>query len=424
MKVCMLVWSYWPVPAGGAENQCRKLSRSLTKFTNIQCVVLTARLQRSSPLREKDGTVDIVRVPVPQTWVDRIIAWRDKGRLQRKPLQAAGTGSVSSSQGRVDTAIFLSAVVRWVNTFCFILGASVWLFVHRRKIDILHVHIGDWLAGYGGWIGARLGIPVLCKAADMPALPEMSASIPFRRTWDNWRRKINYVALQAAIRDELIAGGVLQERIQVIPNGVEVPAGKANPGTGKYVLYVGNFSQGADHKGFDLLCKAWAQVCVHNPKVKLILAGQGDTAPWKKMFARLGCAQHVDFAGYVQSLDDLYHKAALFVLPSRHEGMSNALLEAQAWGVPAVVSDIPGNSAVIDDGSTGVVVPVGDHLTLAEEITALMTDSRKRAEMGTRARSRIVAHFAIDRVAEKYEKLYMNLAQQPNGLKVCKDRQE
>jgi glycosyltransferase involved in cell wall biosynthesis len=189
-------------------------------------------------------------------------------------------------------------------------------------------------------------------------------------------------------------------------------------------LYVGNFCQGADHKGFDVLCKAWAQVCVHHPEAKLILAGQGDTAPWKEMFARLGCAQHVEFAGYVQSLADLYHKAALFVLPSLHEGMSNALLEAQAWGLPAVVSGIPGNSAVVDNGSTGVVVPAGDHMALAEEICVLLSNPEKRAEMGARARERIVANFTIDRVAEKYETLYMNFSQQPNGLEGFKDRRE
>ncbi len=405
----MLVWSFWPAPTGGAENQCRKLSRSLTKFNNIHCVVLTARLQRASFLHEKADSVDIVRIPVPQTLVDRAIDWRDRHRLQGKPVETVTGRPVTSKKTSAYTAILLSAVVRWINTFVYIFWASVWLFWNRREIDILHVHIGDWLAGYGGWIGARLGIPVLCKAADMPALPEITASIPFHRVWDRWRRKINYVALHGAIRDQLVAGGVQQERIQVIPNGVEVPFGKAAPDTGRYVLYVGNFSQGTEHKGFDVLCKAWAKVSLEDPEARLMMAGQGDTKPWRLMLEQLGVGIGVAFVGYVQPLDELYRNAALFVLPSRHEGMSNALLEAQAWGVPAVVSAIPGNSAVVNDGITGVVVPVGDHLAVAEAILGLLADPQKRAEMGASARGRIEKHFQIDRVAGVYEVLYNDI---------------
>ncbi len=408
----MLVWSYYPFPTGGAENQCRKLSRSLTKFSNIHCVVLTARIKRTTCFREKDGGVDIVRIPVPQTFVDKMLAWRERFRRHKEPSESAVTNQAFLREGRVVAANRLAGLVRWANTFVFMLGASFWLLRHRREIDILHVHIGDWLAGYGGWIGSRLRIPVLCKAANMPALPELHASIPFRGFLHRWRRGIHYVALHEAIRADLVSSGAMQGRIQVIPNGVEIPAGKADPRMGKYVLYVGNFSQGADHKGFDVLCMAWAQVCLQNPKAKLMLAGQGDNAPWREMLIRLDCAQYVDFLGYVPFLDDFYQGAALFVLPSRHEGMSNALLEAQAWGLPAVVSAIPGNRAVVNDGVTGVVVPVGDHMALAEAILCLLADPQKRGDMGMRARDRINEHFTIARVAGSYTALYAKLLQQ------------
>jgi glycosyltransferase involved in cell wall biosynthesis len=245
----------------------------------------------------------------------------------------------------------------------------------------------------------------------MPALPQLETSIPLRKVWDRWRRKIDYVALHTAIRDELVADGVKQERIRLIPNGVEPPVEIAEPGTGGYVLYVGNFTQGQNHKGFDVLCKAWAQVCLENPKANLVMAGQGDTTPWSQMFEQLGVIQQVEFVGYVQPLDELYRGAALFVLPSRHEGMSNALLEAQAWGLPAVVSAIPGNSLVVDGGISGVVVPVGDHLAFAEAILFLLADAQKRKAMGTSARARINEHFTIDRVATNYTALYADLLQ-------------
>ena len=301
-------------------------------------------------------------------------------------------------------------MVRWTNTLAFIFGATIWLRMNKKKIDVIHVHIGDWIAGYAGWVGARLGIPVVCKAADMPALPKLESSIPFRRAWNTWRRKINYVAMHESIRNELVQGGVRPEKICLIPNGVVVPAGRAEPDQGEYALFVGNFSQGAAHKGFDVLLNAWAEVCLQYRGAKLVMAGQGDTSQWSNMVEHLGCSHSVEFAGYVNDMDELYRKAALFILPSRHEGISNALLEAQAWGLPAVVTDIPGNQVVIDDGVTGVIVPVGDYLVLAKAILEFLKNGQARAEKGANARTRIEAHFNMDKITDKYRALYEDLS--------------
>lgn len=409
MNVCMLVWSYWPVPTGGAEGQCRKLSRYLAE-RDVRCTVLTARLQVNTSGGEKDGLVDVVRVPVPQMWIERINEWRNRHNTKRTTLANLKlSNSLSSQSHPLPTAQFIGKVVRWMNSLAFMIGATIWFLKHRRAIDVIHVHIADWVAGYAGWIGGCLGIPVVCKAANLPVFPILDASVPFRGSWEGWRRKINYVAMHEAIRDELIEAGVAQEKIRIIPNGVEEQREKIKPLLAREVLFVGNFSQGPAHKGFDVLLGAWQKVSSEKRDARLVMAGHGDTTPWQRLVDNLGCSDTVHFTGYVQNVNDLYRKAALFVLPSRHEGMSNALLEAQSWGVPAIVSDIPGNRAVVSDGITGLIVPVGDQKALAEAILSLLNDPDTLAEMGLRARNRIYEHFTMNRITEKYLALYDEL---------------
>ncbi|MCI5210914.1 MAG: glycosyltransferase family 1 protein [Candidatus Electrothrix sp. ATG2] len=175
------------------------------------------------------------------------------------------------------------------------------------------------------------------------------------------------------------------------------------------VLYIGNLSQGAKHKSFDILLKAWAEVCAENEDILLSIAGGGDVRPWKQMASDLGCGESVRFEGHVKDISRLLAKAALFVLPSRGEGISNALLEAQSCGIPAVVTDIPGNTEVVLHGETGIVVPVDDVSGLSEAILKLMADDDTRERMGAKARQHIIEKYSIrsvvDRVCNVYEEM-------------------
>ena len=409
MKVCMLVWSYFPFPGGGAESQCRKICNSLSQDSNIDCVVLTAKLSARSQSQEMEGKVAIVRIPVPQSLIEKVIVWRDLC-FQKSKNRGGSSDSSGSERDLVNKVTILSLLVRWSNALFFMLGASLWLVRHHRQIDILHVHIADWLAGYGGWLGKHLKIPVLCKASNMPPFPDISASIPFGKFWDRERRKVNFVALHDAIKDALVSGGVDAQSIFIIPNGVSIPMEVAHPETTGDVLYVGNFSQGANHKGFDVLFRAWAEVCKQNTTATLVMAGGGDSTPWREMCNDLHCADRVVFLGYVKDINTLYRHSAIVALPSRHEGMSNALLEAQAWGVPAVVSAIPGNMAIVDDGVSGFVVPIGDQSELASKILCLLEKPEMRKAMGGNARDKIQASYCINRVSAAYKKLYLTLA--------------
>lgn len=405
MNVCMMVWCYWPSPAGGAEAQCRKLSHALV-LQGVTCSILTVRLRSQDRTRENDHGVRIRRLSVAQQLFDRMLVRiktkRSVAEASAKPATPARRGSDS----------WISWVAHWLNCLTFMLGAFFHVLVNRSGYDVIHVHIADWMAGYGALLGRWFKIPVVCKAANMPPFPPLASWVPFRSVLDHHRRRIRFVALHHAMREALVAQGVHDGLISVIPNGVVMPAKKADAAGGAYVLCAANFSQGAKHKGFDVLLKAWRHVVSKHNHARLMMAGGGDASEWRTMAREMGVEGSVCFPGYVEDHETLYGRAMFLVLPSRHEGVSNVLLEAQAWGLPAVVSDIPGNRLVVAHERTGWVVPVDDAAALAAGIRYLLEHPRQLKAFGHEARRRVRNQFAIERTARAYVRLYHEMRDQ------------
>ena len=101
--------------------------------------------------------------------------------------------------------------------------------------------------------------------------------------------------------------------------------------------------------------------------------------------------------------------SALFVLPSRREGMSNALMEAMLHGLPCVATDISGSQDLIESGINGLLVPPMDIDALADAIDYVLGHPREALEMGKNARATISHRTNIDVVADNYVSLYKNL---------------
>ena len=401
----MMVYSYFPAFTGGAEKQCRLQSQELVR-RGYRCLVLTARTQKLLSKHEFDGGCKIVRLAVLQPFVDVLL------HLKKVVSPPPSGGNLESNHTKGHQQIIenqssrYSGIVHWINAALYIFGASIYLLRNRNAIDIIHTHIASWNAGFAGWIGNLLGIPVLCKAAYLPAFHEFNRSVPFSETWRSWRRRIRYIALTQEMAEDIEINGVPRERIHVIPNGVTISDDVTPVDSNRPVLYVGNFSQGPAHKGFDVLIKAWSKVHEVLPDAHLVIAGGGDSKPWQVLATALNCGESIRFAGHVSDMASCYRQAALFVLPSREEGISNALLEAQSFGIPAVASDIPGNREIIVHGQTGLLVPVDDVETFADAILKLIRDAGLRKVMGETARKRIIEKFSIASVVDRTCEVY------------------
>ncbi|HEY1804708.1 MAG TPA: glycosyltransferase [Terracidiphilus sp.] len=183
-------------------------------------------------------------------------------------------------------------------------------------------------------------------------------------------------------KDLAQVAGIGEEQIAVLPNPVDFagiraalrePAETACSGT--RLLAVGRLSP---EKGFDLLLRALAVVRERFPDATLILVGAGQEEQALKSLCRdLGLEDAVGFAGHVDPPYVFFPRATLFVLPSRHEGMPNALLEAAAAGLPLVATPASGGVVDLLRGRTGAwVAPVISAEALADTIMIALATIR------------------------------------------------
>lgn len=199
----------------------------------------------------------------------------------------------------------------------------------------------------------------------------------------------------------------------VIPAGADLDA--VTPATTPTLegpmrlLFVGRL---VSQKGLDVLFKALATMKDHKDW-SLTIAGEG---PLKDELAlvshNLGLADRVTFRGWLERdhLPAVYEDADIFVLPSRDEGMPNAMLEAMAAGLPVIGSKVAGLDEVVIDGETGFLVTPEDADGLAHALRVAIEDRDQTFKLGQAARARVVDQFSWDRAAASYMTLLCDAA--------------
>ena len=150
---------------------------------------------------------------------------------------------------------------------------------------------------------------------------------------------------------------------------------------------------------------AWPVVRTAHPGARLTLIGEGPERPALEVQARslgltLGPDQAVEIPGAVADVTAALRDADLFVLPSKEEGMSIALLEAMALGIPLVASSIPGNRRLVSDFKHGRLAPPEDPPALARVIIEQWENFDRAFHMSRAARSRVMQEFSITAVAQ------------------------
>jgi phosphatidyl-myo-inositol dimannoside synthase len=205
-----------------------------------------------------------------------------------------------------------------------------------------------------------------------------------------WRRASSVTAI--SVKHQELAHETLPDlTIPIIYNGVETdvffPAAHSNPSLS--IVCVGRL---IERKGQHHLLEAYAQLRRQLPQapVRLILAGTGDAEPaLMRLASELAIADSVEFVGFVsrEQMPALYRQADVFVLASQSEGMSIALLEAMASGLPVVVTDTGGTQELISPEQNGLVVDWGDVGQLTAALRRLVEDSAMRQRMGENNRA-------------------------------------
>jgi glycosyltransferase involved in cell wall biosynthesis len=169
---------------------------------------------------------------------------------------------------------------------------------------------------------------------------------------------------------------------------------------------VANFRR---EKGHRYLLEAFGKVREAHPDTRLLLVGQGPLeGETRRRAADQGLDGSVIFAGYRDDALRILPTFDVFVLPSQHEGLSIALLEAMALGRPIVATRVGGVPEVVEDGVTGFLVPPRDPAALAAAIVTLLESPALRERMGEAARRR-ATHFDIRSSVRRVEQVYEEL---------------
>ena len=127
------------------------------------------------------------------------------------------------------------------------------------------------------------------------------------------------------------------------------------------------------------------------------------------MIAECGLAESVSFAGNIQNQQNFLQDASLFILPSRSEGFSNAIVEAMAASLPVVATDVGGNAEAVVDGVTGLIVASEDSAGMAAAMLRMLRAPEEAAAMGRAGRQRVLEQFTteamMDRVVSTFDRL-------------------
>jgi L-malate glycosyltransferase len=198
------------------------------------------------------------------------------------------------------------------------------------------------------------------------------------------------------------------EKISVVYNGLPDDAFTACPPASietrhPVLLCVANLKA---YKGHEYLLEAGALLRARGRPCTLVLAGEGEQRPQLEHQAR---QLHLDvrFLGASTEVGPLLARADVVVLPSVHEGMSNAVMEAMAAGRPVVATAVGGTPELLR--SRGILVPPGDPAALASAIDALLANPSHRASLGAAARRWSRAHLAVDSMVDEHIRIYSDL---------------
>jgi glycosyltransferase involved in cell wall biosynthesis len=346
-----------------------------------------------------------------------------------------GTSKAIAADGQLAVVRLETSRIRFWGTWRYMSNLARWF--DENPVDLAYVSMlkHDAYAVIGA--GERLGFPVVLRPEGAGATGDIA--------WQSWanfgrtigrrcRRASAFVSISKAIEQELrdsYRAGTMRARrsksvehgkeesprIVSIPNGVPIPElawqRRLNWRSAARAIFVGRL---APEKGLDVLVAAWPLVRARYPEARLTLIGDGPERPALEEIVKahgltLGPGHAVDMPGAAPEPSEVLRGADLFILPSREEGMSIALLEAMALGIPLVASSIAGNRRLVSDYKHGRLAPPNDSKALAGVIIEQWDNFDRAVHMSRAARSRVKQEFSIQAVARKHLELFEEILQ-------------
>jgi len=343
----------------------------------------------------------------------------ERSVLQVLPHPGGGGETYVRALSRIDgyrsECMYLAQHARPSNSVAALLRGVLAVQRRARPHSLLHVH---------GEVAGALCLPSLVTRASVVTLH----GLHLLRRLDGLRKAVAETSLRLVVRaasrticvshDEYadvleVVGARCARRVATIRNGVE-PAASPSPSERAAArtelaidsrTTVGVFVAALDETKDPLTpARAALQVARTVGGLTLLMAGEGPMRPQLEQVASQHGGTAVRVLGHRDDVRRVLVAADFFVLSSRREGLSFALLEAMSLGLPAVVSDAPGNPEAVADA--GIVVPFGDVAGFAAAFARLRGDERERRVLAERSRERVNREFRADQMLRRTRELY------------------
>jgi PEP-CTERM/exosortase A-associated glycosyltransferase len=308
--------------------------------------------------------------------------------------------------------------------------------IPELKPDLLHAHSPSLTGIAAVWAARRFGIPVVYEVR---ALWEDGAVDHGTATLGGWRYRVTraletWVLRRAdaitticeGLRREIVARGIAEEKVTVIPNAVDpvrfAVGGQADPALarslgldGACVLgFIGSFY---GYEGLALLLRALPKMLERMPTIRLLLVGGGhEEDRLRCQAAKAGIAGKVVFAGRVphERVQDYYNLVDVFVYPRESTRVTELVtplkpLEAMAQGRAVVASDVGGHRELIREGETGLLFRAGDPDSLADTVLGMLQHPELAAAMRVSARRFVETERTWTASVGRYADVYARL---------------
>ncbi len=219
------------------------------------------------------------------------------------------------------------------------------------------------------------------------------------------------IAVSKDTKQDLVRGGVYEKRVNVIYIGTEAKSiAPISRRSNTFVIaFMGTLTKEKGIEGFIQVSVSLSHV--NTTKYSFLIIGGGPDLHWMKREVKsLGMMSQYRFTGLVSDVKTFLNTADLLLLPTHHyEGVSMAILEAQAMGIPVLSIDIGGNREIIKHGYNGFLYKQGDFNSMARNIRLLAKNRAKLLAIGKHARQTVAEKFNIRKQAKKFSLFFERL---------------
>lgn len=324
-----------------------------------------------------------------------------------------------STSNEIPVIQFLIPEIRIIGTTIYYFIIFFHLLFNYKRYDIIQVFFLKHSAVISVIAGKILNKKVICRTecagtyGDISSLKQTKFSSLLLFII---KKSDVIVAISKEIEKELLASGFNYQKIIFIPNAIDIkkfhPSFEKKESLKEYykckgkkvIVFIGRFTE---QKGIEYLLEAFA--ALKRPDVILFLIGDGylkQNLIDKVKF--LNITHSVYFTGKKNDVVPFLQMADLFVLPSIEEGLSIALLEAMACGLPVVATKVSGSVDVIEDGINGFLVEPKNSKLLALAMDKILTNEYIAKVIGENNRNKIEHFYSIEKIGNRYLEIYCN----------------